>query len=241
VRRDIPKSEHAEIVRVLAEVEREWKKVVSAVSDDTPLLMRLSKVGVLSTEDARRLGSVGPTARGSGRPIDTRIDHPFAAYDRVEVRGVWKDGCDVAARTLVRLEETLESIRLVKQLLAEMPEGPIQAEVTATPEPGLEGISAVEAPRGEVIHHVITGENCRPHRWKVRAPTFANLQALGTTLKGMTLADVPITLGSMDPCFSCTERVQVVDVRSHAVRIVTSAELDAIAARRWRPAGGRTR
>lgn len=99
----------------------------------------------------------------------------------------------------------------------------------------------MEAPRGEVIHHVITGENCRPHRWKVRAPTFANLQALGTTLKGMTLADVPITLGSMDPCFSCTERVQVVDVRSHAVRIVTSDELDAIAARRWRPVRGRTR
>ncbi len=241
VRRDIPRADHAEIVRVLGEVEREWLKVASAVYDDTPLLMRLSKVGVLSTDEARRLGSVGPTARGSGRPIDTRIDHPFAAYDRVDVRGVWRSGGDVASRTLVRLDETLESIRLIRRLLAEMPDGPIQATVADTPEPGLEGVSAVEAPRGEVIHHVITGEDCRPHRWKVRAPTFANLQALGAALKGMTLADVPITLGSMDPCFSCTERVQVVDVRSHAIRIITSRELDEIARRRWAPARGRRR
>ena len=241
VRRDIPKADHAEIVRVLDQVEREWVKVISAVLDDTPLLMRLSKVGVLSTADARRLGSVGPTARGSGRPIDVRIDHPFAAYDRVEVRGVWKDGGDVAARTLVRLEETLEAIRLVKQLLAEMPEGPLQADIARAPEPGLEGVSAVEAPRGEVIHHVITGEDCRPLRWKVRAPTFANLQALGATLKGMSLADVPITLGSLDPCFSCTERVQVVDTRTREARIITSQELDDLAGRRWRSTKGRSR
>jgi Ni,Fe-hydrogenase III large subunit/Ni,Fe-hydrogenase III component G len=246
VRRDIPKESHEEILRVLAEIEAGWHKVISAVLDDTPLLMRLSKVGVLSTADARRLGSVGPTARGSMRPIDTRIDHPYAAYDRIEVRGVWKDSCDVAGRTLVRLEETLESIRQVRQLLAEMPDGPIQASITEAVPPGLEGISAVEAPRGEVIHYVMTGEDARPYRWRVRAPTYANLQALAAALQGMSLADVPITLGSMDPCFSCTERLQVVDVRSRAVRILDSAELIEMARRRvpgrgprWNSSGGR--
>ena len=124
VRRDIPKGEHPEILRVLDRIEKEWVRIIEAVLEDTPLLMRLANVGVLSTRDARELGSVGPTARGSNRPIDVRLDHPYAAYDRVQVRGVWKDTCDCAARTLVRLEETLESIRLVKQLLAEMPDGP---------------------------------------------------------------------------------------------------------------------
>ncbi len=225
VRRDIPRESHEEILRVLGEVEAGWKKVISAVLDDTPLLMRLSKVGVLSTADARRLGSVGPTARGSMRPIDTRIDHPYAAYDRIEVKGVWKDSCDVAARTLVRLEETLESVRQVRHLLAEMPDGPVLATITEAIPPGREGISAVEAPRGEVIHYVMTGEDARPYRWRVRAPTYANLQALAAALQGMSLADVPITLGSMDPCFSCTERLQVVDVRSREVRIFDADQL----------------
>jgi Ni,Fe-hydrogenase III large subunit len=238
VRKDIPKEVHEDIVRVICEIEREWLKVISAVLDDTPLLMRLSKVGVLPAVQARELGSVGPTGRGSNQPIDVRIDHPYAAYDNIEVNGVFKDTCDVAARTLVRLEETLESIRLVKALLQQMPDGPIQATFTEAIPSGLEGISAVEAPRGEVIHYVITGEEARPLRWRVRAPTYANLQALGASLKGMSLADVPIILGSMDPCFSCTERMQVVDVRSSQVRIIGRRELEEMARNRYAGKGG---
>ncbi|MGA9753152.1 MAG: NADH-quinone oxidoreductase subunit C [Acidobacteriota bacterium] len=225
VRRDIPKELHPEILRVLAEVEREWRKILSAVRDDTPLLMRLSKIGVLAPGDARALGAVGPTGRGSRQSIDTRVDHPYAAYDTVEVHPAVQEGCDCAARTLVRLEETLESIRLVRELLAGMPEGPLRHEVTEAIPAGLEGISAVEAPRGEAIHYVLTGEEARPLRWRVRAPTYANLQALSAALKGMTIADVPITLGSMDPCFSCTERLQVVDVRTGGVRTLDRAAL----------------
>ena len=229
VRRDIPREEHAEIVRVLEQIEKEWRQVVEAVVEDTPLLMRLSKVGVLSTLNARELGSVGPTARGSTRPIDVRIDHPYAAYDRIPVHGVWKESCDAAGRTLVRLEEVLESIRQVKQLLAEMPDGPIMHTFEEALPPGREGISAVEAGRGEVIHYVMTGEDTRPYRWRVRAPTYANLQALAASLQGMRIADVPITLGSMDPCFSCTERMQVLDVRSGGVRVYSPGELRAMA------------
>ena len=82
---------------------------------------------------------MGPTGRGSKQPIDVRIDHPYAAYDNIEVKGVFKDTCDVAARTLVRLEETLESIRQVKVLLAQMPDGPIQATFVEPIPPGRGG------------------------------------------------------------------------------------------------------
>jgi len=226
-------------VRVIRQIEKEWLKIIEAVLEDTPLLMRLSKVGVLSTRDARELGSVGPTGRGSNRPIDVRIDHPYAAYDRIPVRGIWKETCDAAARTLVRLEETLESIRQVKQLLAEMPDGPLMHTFEDALPPGREGISAVEAPRGEVVHYVMTGEDARPYRWRVRAPTYANLQALAAALQGMTIADVPITLGSMDPCFSCTERMQVVDVRSGAVRVYSPGELREMTQARFGRGGAR--
>jgi formate hydrogenlyase subunit 5 len=241
VRRDIPKESHPEILRVLGEIERELVKVYSAVIDDTPLLMRLSKVGVLRPQDARTLGAVGPTARGSNQPIDVRIDHPYAAYDRIEVKGIWKSTNDSAARTLVRLEETLEAILQIRQLLKEMPEGPVLTEVHEAIPPGKEGISAVEAPRGEVIHYIMTGENARPYRWRVRAPTYANLQSLSTALAGMTIADVPITLGSMDPCFSCTERLQVVDVRSGRIRVYSSDELTALARTKMGRGKGRGR
>ncbi|MFB3902126.1 MAG: NADH-quinone oxidoreductase subunit C [Acidobacteriota bacterium] len=232
VRRDIPKEVHPEILRVLAEIEREWLLVISAVKDDTALLMRLSKVGVLKAGDARALGSVGPTGRGSGQPIDTRIDHPYAAYGCIEPKAVWKQDGDCASRTLVRLEETLESIRQIRELLAQMPEGPVQARISEAIPPGLEAVSAVEAPRGEVIHYVMTGEEARPHRWRVRAPTYANLQALPKLIEGMTIADVPIALGSIDPCFSCTERMQVIDVRSRKIRIYTREELRKMARRK---------
>jgi len=231
VRRDIPKEMHPDILQVLAEIEREWLLVISAVKDDTPLLMRLSKVGVLKPEDARALGSVGPTGRGSAQPIDTRIDHPYAAYGFIEPKGVWKPDGDCASRTLVRLEETLESIRQIRELLAQMPEGPIQVPITEAIPPGLEAVSAVEAPRGEVIHYVMTGEETRPHRWRVRAPTYANLQALPKLIEGMTIADIPIALGSIDPCFSCTERMEVIDVKTHRVRVYGREELRELARR----------
>ncbi len=144
---------------------------------------------------------------------------------------MWKPDGDCASRTLVRLEETLESIRQIRELLAQMPEGPLQAPITESIPPGLEAVSAVEAPRGEVIHYVMTGEDTRPHRWRVRAPTYANLQALPKLIEGMTIADIPIALGSMDPCFSCTERMQVIDVRSRKVKVYGRQELRALARR----------
>ncbi len=157
------------------------------------------------------------------------------------MKGVWKTTDDCAARTLVRLEETLESIRQIRQLLAEMPDGPVLTEIDEPIPPGKEGISAVEAPRGEVIHYVMTGENARPYRWRVRAPTYANLQSLSVALTGMTIADVPITLGSMDPCFSCTERLQTVDVRSGRIRVYSARELTALAGKKFGRRIGRRR
>jgi Ni,Fe-hydrogenase III large subunit len=93
----------------------------------------------------------------------------------------------------------------------------------------------VEAPRGEAVHYVLTGGENRPYRWRVRAPTYPNLQAMPVMVQGQTIADVPITLGSLDPCFSCTERLEAVDVRTHEVRVYGPAETRALA----RARGGR--
>jgi Ni,Fe-hydrogenase III large subunit len=133
-------------------------------------------------------------------------ERPYSAYAELPPKVITYPMGDNWARVLVRLDETMESIRLVRQGLAEMPDGPIMADIDPEIPAGQWGVSVVEAPRGEAIHAVLTGGDNRPSRWRVRAPTYQNLQALAYMIQGETIADVPIILGSMDPCFSCTER-----------------------------------
>ncbi len=225
VRRDIKPEIYDDIRQVLTDIEREWQELYDAIPGDSTLMARLQGTGILPTEVARSLGAAGPTARGSGLAIDVRVDHPFAAYDRLEVTKCVYDGCDNLARTLVRLDETVDSIKIIRQALQDMPEGPIMAEIDEEIPAGCEGMSAVEAPRGEVFHWVLTGTENRPERWRVRAPTYANLQNVPPMLEGNALADVPICIGSYDPCFSCTERMEIVDVNSGQVRVYSQEEI----------------
>ncbi len=225
VRRDIPKEMHPELMEVLDKVEKETKKVLDAVVTDTTLLMRCENVGILKNEDAIAYSLLGPTSRGSGVALDIRVDHPYAAYKEVGCEVVVETGADIWSRLLVRLKETVESIRIIKDSLAMMPKGEIVADMSDPIPPGKVGLSSVEAPRGETHHFVITGEDCRPYRWKARAPTFQNLQGIPLMVAGETIADVPIALGSIDPCFSCTERLETVDVKSGKIKIYSKAEL----------------
>jgi len=225
VRRDIEPEMYDDILEVIGNIEREWQALYDAIPGDSTLMARLQGTGVLPTEVARELGAAGPTARGSGLAIDVRVDHPYAVYDRLEVTKCVQDGCDNLARVVVRIEETLDAIKIIRQALRDMPAGPIMAEFDEEIPAGREAMNAVEAPRGEVFHWVLTGTENRPERWRVRAPTYANLQNVPPMLKGNALADVPICIGSFDPCFSCTERMEVVDVNSGRVRVYTQEEM----------------
>ncbi|UCH34323.1 MAG: NADH-quinone oxidoreductase subunit C [Armatimonadota bacterium] len=228
VRRDIPEEVHPKILAVLDKIEKETLAVADALPGDSTLMLRLRNVGPLTHDHARAMCAVGPTVRGSGHPRDVRVDHPYAAYAEIEPKVCYHDEGDVLARTLVRVEETFESIRQIRKGLADMPDGPIVTPIEDEIPAGREGISMVEAPRGEAIHYVLTGENNRPERWRVRAPTYPNLQCIPAMVQGQEVADVPITLGSIDPCFSCTERVEVVDVNNERKRIYTNDELVAL-------------
>jgi len=225
LRRDLPNQIKPKLLETLAEVEKEAIAVRDAVVGDTTLHARTKGVGVLTNEWAKKICTVGPPARASGVAIDARVDHPYAAYDEVPPQIVTQDAGDTWARVLVRVGELLESIRLVREALSAIPEGPICAEIKEEIPPGRVGVSVVEAPRGEAVHFVLTGGDNRPYRWRVRAPTYPNLQALPAMILNGTIADVPITLGSLDPCFSCTERLETVDTRTNEVRIYSRADL----------------
>jgi len=224
VSRDLPSDAVEQITSVIDKIEAQSTQAVDAILEDASLRARLEGVGILSREAARDYCVVGPTARGSGLDIDVRRDHPFAAYGELEFEVCVETGCDIWARTLVRIRELLEAIQIVRQVLKKLPTGPIVAEVDEI-SPFHVGVSGVEAPRGEVIHYILTGPDNRPYRWRVRAPTYNNLQCVPAMLTGANLADAPISVGSLDPCFSCTERIQVVDRDSRNVRIYRQAEL----------------
>ena len=207
VRRDILENHVDKAKRVMDLVENELK-----ILKDKLLVpevkARLKGVGYLPKEDARKIAVLGPTMRGSGIARDVRKDQPYSAYPELDFEIAVYDEGDNLARTLVRIDEILESIKIVKQALDNLPPGPIRTEVI--PKPYRFGVGAVEAPRGEVTHFIITGERSKPYRWRVRAPTYNNIPALRVMLKGVPLADAPITIASIDPCFSCTDRCIIV-------------------------------
>jgi len=225
LRRDFPDEIKAKLLETLAEVEKEAVAVRDAIIGDTTLHARTKAVGILTNEWAKKICVVGPPARASGVPIDARIDHPYAAYDELPPQIATEEAGDTWSRVLVRVTELLESIRLVREALSAIPEGPICAEINGEIPPGRVGVSVVEAPRGEAIHFVETGGDNRPYRWRVRAPTYPNLQAMPAMVANANIADVPITLGSLDPCFSCTERLETLDQRTGQVRIYSRAEV----------------
>jgi Ni,Fe-hydrogenase III large subunit/Ni,Fe-hydrogenase III component G len=237
LRRDLRDDIRPELLSTLATVEKETIAVRDAILGDSVLHARTKGVGVLTKESGLSVCVVGPPARASGIAIDARIDHPYAAYDEIPPRIVVQEAGDTWARVVVRVGELVESIRLVREALSALPDGPICAEIDEEIPPGKASVSVVEAPRGEAIHFVMTGGDNRPYRWRVRAPSYANLQALPAAVMHGTIADVPITLGSLDPCFSCTERMETVDRRTREVRVYTRAELLEMS-RGNRPRGG---
>jgi NADH-quinone oxidoreductase subunit D len=201
-----------EMVKVIHEklddVERPLQMFITTALEDPILALRLKDVGVLTEEDARLLGACGPTARASNVPIDVRRDDPYAAYDRLEWDVITCKNGDVFDKAVVRLLETVESIRTLRQALRDLPEGPIQQNVKEVP-PG-EGVGHVEAPRGETFHFVKSDGGPGPERHKIRAPSYINVPTFRASCIGESIADVTITLASIDPCYSCTERMVVV-------------------------------
>ncbi len=224
MKKDINNDKINATMKTIEWVENEFKKLVEVITSIPQIVKRAKGTGILPRSDARKLSVVGPVARASGLKRDVRKDYPYAAYKYVSFKvPVYSEG-DNLARLLVRVDEVFESINIIRQLLDQLPQGPIMSEEIEIPENAI-GVSSVEAPRGEDIHFVITGKDNKLYRWRVRAPTYQNIPALKVMLKDAPLADAPLTIASIDPCFSCTDRIQVVDFSTGKRRTISFKEL----------------
>ena len=211
VRRDINPEDIPICLKKIDSILPTLDMLKKAILDDPVLHARLKGVGVLSYQKAIDFSALGPTSRASGVARDVRIDSPYGAYQEMEWDMIVTQNGDVFDKAVVRILEMFESAKILKYCLNNLPGGEIDAKIKDVP-PG-EGIGHIEAPRGETFHYVKSDGTNRPMRHKVRAPTFMNFPTYKATVKGQTISDATIILAAIDPCYCCTERIAVKDVK----------------------------
>lgn len=184
-------------------IEKDIKRISKTFLEDYTVKSRLCGSGILSKEDAIRLGACGPMARASGIDVDIRKTG-YAAYGDLDFDIITSDTCDGYGRCQVRIGELVQSCELIKQAIDKAPSGDISVKPKGNPKG--EYMMRVEQPRGEAFYYVEANGTKFIDRFRVRTPTFANLAPLVATLKGAQYADVPLLVLTIDPCVSCTER-----------------------------------
>jgi NADH-quinone oxidoreductase subunit D len=186
---------------------------------------RCRNLGVISGEEALAIGFTGPNLRGSGVSLDLRRDMPYLVYDQMDFDVITEQEGDSLARYHVRLREMYESVKIIRQCLEKMPEGPVNAHEPKKVLPRKERIytrmeelihdfmivnQGVNPPAGEVYHavesakgqlgfHIVSRGDGHPWRMKIRSPSFCNIQALPQLVKGHLLSDIVAIVGSLDP------------------------------------------
>jgi ech hydrogenase subunit E len=208
-------SEQADAIRKgLDFLEERTHHYMDVITRDETFLGRTRNVGILTQEQAESLGAVGPTARASGVARDLRIEAPYAAYAEYPIKLVLDHRGDLEAKFVVRIDELFECYRVIRTILDTLPQGDL---VTKMPRriPEGETISRVEAPRGELFYYIKSNGSDKPERIKVRTPSICNFSTVSATVVGHNLADVPMILAGIDPCFSCNDRSVVI---SHSPR-----------------------
>ncbi len=223
VRRDLPRGFEDKAEKVLRYMENRMGDYFDIYFNNPVTKARLEGVGVLTKEDAIKLGITGPNLRASGVPYDVRKVEPYAAYPEVDFDVITEEAGDSYARVMVRVREIQESIKIIRQVLKNIPDGPILHEnylkvippklkeyMKETGEvkfPGVfanlrvpagEAIARVEGGRGEVVFHIISDGKMNPYRMRMVTPSFRNVILFEHLTKGAKVADIPAIYGSLD-------------------------------------------
>ena len=196
---DLPADFDRRMIGLIDQLKRGIEECDALLSNNEMFLARTKSIGSISGEDAIDFGVTGPVLRASGVSEDVRISEPYSIYNRFEFGipvGTYGDCWD---RYYVRVEEMRQSLTIIEQAMLEMEPGPVMASVRriARPPKG-EVYMRTETPRGDFGVFLVSDGSDKPYRVKVRAPSFANLQALRHMLRDAYVADAVVILGSLD-------------------------------------------
>lgn len=232
VRYDLPDGWVEKCREFLRDFPKAWQELDELISKNPIWLNRTKGVGGLRKEDAIAWGVTGPSLRASGVAWDLRKTMPYSSYDHFDFEVITAEEGDTYARYWVRMLEMLESIKIVRQALDNLPSGPVMADHPwATPPPkdrldkdmealirhflfysrGYpvpqgEAYAAVESARGEVGFYIVSDGSEKPYRMHVRAPSFIHVHALPVVAKGHLIADLVAILASFDPVMGEVDR-----------------------------------
>ena len=209
VKNDIGPEQIQVIKEGLDFLEVRIRHYLEVVTTDAMFLNRTRSVGTITRQEAERFGLLGPTARASGLVRDVRVEAPYGSYPRFPISAVTATNGDLEARCEVRLKELLVTCFAIRMLMDNLPEGPLTVKMPRKIPAG-ETIARVEAPRGELLYYIKSGGGETPLRVHVRTPSLCNWVSVLEKAVGRQLADVPMLIAGMDPCFSCNDRVVTV-------------------------------
>jgi NADH-quinone oxidoreductase subunit D len=229
---DLPDGWADDTLAVLDGVEKGVRDYSDLINENPIWLERLVGVGVLSTDDALALGVTGPILRSTGFPWDLRKAQPYLAYDEVDFDVIYTANGDCYDRFLIRLDEILESVKIVRQCVERMPDGDYRSQdrkVTPPPRaridesmealihhfklftegfrvPPGETYAAVESARGEIGCYLVADGSGKPVRMHIRGPSFYNLQSTATMAEGTLVADTVAVISTVDPIMGEVDR-----------------------------------
>lgn len=225
IRRDMLKDDMIATRQLAQEMRKEVQELVDVLLSTPNIEQRTVGIGILDPQIARDFSNVGPMVRASGHARDARYDHPFVGYGLLPMEIHSETGCDVLSRLKVRINEVYTSLNMIDFGLDNLPSGPLAVE-GFTYQPHKFALGFTEAPRGDDIHWSMTGDNQKLFRWRCRAATYANWPTLRYMLRGNTVSDAPLIIGSLDPCYSCTDRVTFIDVNKRSSKTVPYKEVE---------------
>lgn len=230
--RDVPRGWLKQLGVYLDGLTPVLDEIQDLLNDNPIWQMRNEDVGIIDKDMCLSYGITGPIARAAGIERDLRKDQPYLCYNDFDFDipvGTTGDAWD---RYMVRMMEMHESIRILRQAIEAMPEGPIHSDVKGVvlpekdkvynhmeelihhfkiisegfkPEPG-ESYSGIESPKGELGFYVVSDGSARAHRMRIKSPSFTNLQLLSEVLPGLKIADVVTTIASLDPVMGESDR-----------------------------------
>jgi NADH-quinone oxidoreductase subunit D len=210
-RYDLPAGWAEQCRKTIDVIEQRLLEYEAMLEQNAFFLVRTQGVGVISAELAQDVGISGPLLRGSGVAFDIRKQAPYSSYEDFDFAVPVEAGGDCFARYRVRMVEFRQSIRIIRQVLDGLPEGPISSR------PGVKSVgqvrvakgeayARVEGARGEVGCYLVADGSAKPYRMKWRGASFSNLAVLPHIIPGHKVADVVAIMGSVDPVFGEVDR-----------------------------------
>ncbi|HHT19373.1 MAG: nickel-dependent hydrogenase large subunit [Methanobacterium sp.] len=208
VRMDAEEKHLNSIYQIIKNLEEEYDKYVEMFEEGPLLALRSKDVGKMSKKDAIKGRAVGPIGRGSGLKHDVREEH-HTYKDEFDWKVIWRKEGDNYARTMNRFDEITESIKIIKQVIENIPPGDVRKKITI---PAGYADWRNEAPRGEVAYMAETNGNLIQNI-SIRTPSIMNIDVCGKYMLQdvATVADAVATYASVDPCVACTERVIILN------------------------------